>query len=215
MAKISKSKSKSKSKSSQSWLKEHRDDIYVRQSKADGYRSRAAYKLLELNKKDKLFKKGMTVVDLGAAPGGWSQVAVNLIQPKGMILATDILDMTAIPGVEFVQGDFTEESCFNELLARLGERSVDLVISDMAPNISGMAAIDQPRAMHLIDLAVDFAEKKLQKGGSLMMKVFQGEGFEGLLKQLRADYQTVLSRKPDASRARSKEIYLIAKGKKA
>ncbi|MDG2089889.1 MAG: 23S rRNA (uridine(2552)-2'-O)-methyltransferase RlmE [Gammaproteobacteria bacterium] len=213
MAKIS--KSKSKSKSSQSWLKEHRDDIYVRQSKADGYRSRAAYKLLELNKKDKLFKKGMTVVDLGAAPGGWSQVAVNLIQPKGMILATDILDMTAIPGVEFVQGDFTEESCFNELLARLGERSVDLVISDMAPNISGMAAIDQPRAMHLIDLAVDFAEKKLQKGGSLMMKVFQGEGFEGLLKQLRADYQTVLSRKPDASRARSKEIYLIAKGKKA
>ena len=153
MAKIS----KSKSKSSQSWLKEHRDDIYVRQSKADGYRSRAAYKLIELNKKDKLFKKGMTVVDLGAAPGGWSQVAVNLIQPKGMILATDILDMKAIPGVEFVQGDFTEESCFNELLTRLGDRSVDLVISDMAPNISGMAAIDQPRAMHLIDLAVDFA----------------------------------------------------------
>lgn len=207
--------SKNKSKSSQSWLKEHRDDIYVRQSKADGYRSRAAYKLLELHKKDKLFKKGMTVVDLGAAPGGWSQVAVNLVQPGGMILATDILDMDAIPGVDFIQGDFTEESCFDELLACLGKRSVDLVISDMAPNISGMAAIDQPRSMHLIDLAVDFAENKLQKGGSLLMKVFQGEGFEALLKQLRTDYQSVLSRKPDASRARSKEIYLLAKGKKA
>ncbi len=211
MAKIS----KSKSKSSQSWLKEHRGDIYVRHSKVDGYRSRAAYKLLELNKKDKLFKKGMTVIDLGAAPGGWSQVAVNLIQPKGILLATDILDMEVIPGVDFVQGDFTEESCFDELLARLGDRSVDLVISDMAPNISGMAEIDQPRAMHLIDLAVDFAENKLKKGGSLLMKVFQGEGFESLLKQLKEEYQSVLTRKPDASRARSKEIYLLAKGKKA
>ena len=207
--------SKSKSKSSQNWLKEHRDDIYVRQSKADGYRSRAAYKLLELNKKDKLFRKEMTVVDLGAAPGGWSQVAVNLIKPGGMILATDILEMEAIPGVKFIQGDFTEESCFAELLTCLGDRPVDLVISDMSPNISGMAAIDQPRAMHLIDLAVDFAEKKLPKGGSLLMKVFQGEGFESLLKQLKADYQSVLGRKPDSSRARSKEIYVLAKEKKS
>lgn len=207
--------SKNKSKSSQSWLKEHRDDVYVRQSKADGYRSRAAYKLLELNKKDKIFKKGMTVVDLGAAPGGWSQVAVKLIQPGGMVLATDILDMERIPGVEFIQGDFTEAYCFDELLARLGDRFVDLVISDMAPNISGMAEIDQPRSMHLVELAVDFAENKLQKGGSLLMKVFQGEGFEALLKQLKADYQSVVSRKPDASRARSREIYLLAKGKKA
>ncbi|PCJ42832.1 MAG: 23S rRNA (uridine(2552)-2'-O)-methyltransferase RlmE [SAR86 cluster bacterium] len=210
MAKIS----KNKSKSSQTWLKEHRDDIYVRQSKVDGYRSRAAYKLLELNKKDKLLKRGMTVVDLGAAPGGWSQVAVKLVMPGGMILATDILEMEAIPGVDFIQGDFTESSCLDELLKRLGERHVDLVISDMAPNISGMSAIDQPRAMHLVDLAVDFAENKLHKDGSLLMKVFQGEGFESVLKQLRADYQSVVSRKPDASRARSKEIYLLAKGKR-
>lgn len=206
--------SKNKSKSSQTWLKEHRDDIYVRQSKVDGYRSRAAYKLLELDKKDHLFKKGMTVVDLGAAPGGWSQIAYRLVQPGGMVLATDILDMEDIPGVDFVQGDFTENSCLDELLEKLGDRQVDLVISDMAPNISGMPEIDQPRAMHLIELAVDFAKNKLHKGGSLLMKVFQGEGFESLLKQLRTDYQSVLSRKPDASRARSKEIYLLAKGKK-
>lgn len=205
---------KNKSKSSQTWLKEHRDDIYVRQSKVDGYRSRAAYKLLELNKKDHLFKKGMTVVDLGAAPGGWSQVAYNLVQPGGMVLATDILDMESIPGVDFVQGDFTETNCLDELLQKLGDRKVDLVISDMAPNISGMSEIDQPRAMNLVELAMDFAENKLHKGGSLLMKVFQGEGFESLLKQLRSDYQSVLSRKPDASRARSKEIYLLAKGKK-
>tara|TARA_B110000467_G_C18084903_1_gene348674 strand:- start:322 stop:720 length:399 start_codon:yes stop_codon:yes gene_type:complete len=132
-----------------------------------------------------------------------------------MILATDILEMEAIPGVKFIQGDFTEESCFAELLTCLGDRPVDLVISDMSPNISGMAAIDQPRAMHLIDLAVDFAEKKLPKGGSLLMKVFQGEGFESLLKQLKADYQSVLGRKPDSSRARSKEIYVLAKEKKS
>jgi 23S rRNA (uridine2552-2'-O)-methyltransferase len=207
--------SKNKSKSSQSWLKEHRDDIYVRQSKVDGYRSRAAYKLLEINKKDHLFKKGMTVVDLGAAPGGWSQVAYHMVQPGGMVLATDILAMDDIPGVDFVQGDFTETSCLDELLLKLGDRQVDLVISDMAPNISGMSEIDQPRAMHLIELAVDFAENKLQTGGSLLMKVFQGEGFETLLKQLRTDYHSVLSRKPDASRARSKEIYLLARGKKA
>ncbi len=210
MAKVS----KNKSKSSQSWLKEHREDIYVRQSKVDGFRSRAAYKLLELNKKDLLFKKGMTVVDLGAAPGGWSQVASRLVQPGGMVLATDILDMEDIPGVVFVQGDFTENSCLDELLNKLGDRQVDLVISDMAPNISGMPEIDQPRAMHLIELAADFAENRLQKGGSLLMKVFQGEGFEALLKQLKTDYQSVLSRKPDASRARSKEIYILAKGKK-
>jgi 23S rRNA (uridine2552-2'-O)-methyltransferase len=206
--------SKNKSKSSQSWLKEHRDDVYVRQSKVDGYRSRAAYKLLELNKKDHLFKKGMTVVDLGSAPGGWSQIAYRLVQPGGMVLATDILAMEAIQGVDFVQGDFTEMSCLEELLQKLGDRQVDLVISDMAPNISGMPEIDQPRAMNLVELAMDFAATKLRKDGSLLMKVFQGEGFESLLKQLRTDYHSVLSRKPDASRARSKEIYLLAKGKK-
>ncbi len=208
MAKIN----KSKSKSSKSWLKEHEDDIYVRQSRADGYRSRAAYKLLEIQKKDHLFRAGMTVVDLGAAPGGWTQVAVSLVKPKGRVLATDILEMEDIEGASFIQGDFTEDSCLEEILQSLDGREIDLVISDMAPNISGMVEIDQPRAMHLIDLAVDFAETKLATGGSLLMKVFQGEGFEALLKKLREDYKTVVSRKPDASRARSREIYLLAKG---
>ncbi len=201
---------KSKSKSSKAWLKEHEDDVYVRQSRQAGYRSRAAFKLLELHQKDKLLRPGMTVVDLGAAPGGWSQVAVKLIQPGGMILASDILPMDPIEGVEFVQGDFTEEACYEALMDKLAGRRVDLVISDMAPNISGMAEIDQPRAMHLVELAVDFAERSLKPGGSLLMKVFQGEGFEDLLRRLRAGYVKVLSRKPDASRARSKEIYLLA-----
>ena len=200
------------SKSSKTWLREHHDDFYVRQSRADGYRSRAAYKLLEIHKKDRLFKPGMTVVDLGAAPGGWSQVAAELVKPGGMVLATDILEMENITGVEFIQGDFTAESCLNELMDTLGKRTVDLVISDMAPNISGMADIDQPRSMYLLDLAVHFAESKLVKDGSLLMKVFQGEGFEDLLKKLRRDYSAVVSRKPDASRARSREIYLLAKG---
>lgn len=212
MTKISKNKNKASSKSSKTWLKEHHDDFYVRQSRADGYRSRAAYKLLEIHKKDHLLKPGMTIVDLGAAPGGWSQVAANLVKPGGMVLATDILVMENINGVEFVQGDFTETSCLESLMQKLGEREVDLVISDMAPNISGMADIDQPKTMYLLELAMDFAESKLRTGGSLLMKVFQGEGFEALLKQLRSDYTTVVSRKPDASRARSKEIYLLAKG---
>ena len=156
-------RSKHKSKSSKIWLQEHKDDIYVRQSKVEGYRSRAAYKLLEINKKDKLFKSGMTVVDLGAAPGGWSQIAANLVKPGGMVLATDILVMEAIPGVEFVQGDFTETSCLEGLLQRLGEREVDLVISDMAPNISGMSAIDQPRAMNLIELDRQILQEPLME----------------------------------------------------
>jgi len=206
---------KSRSKSSKAWLKEHEGDLYVRQSRQDGYRSRAAFKLLELHKKDRLFRPGMTVVDLGAAPGGWSQVAVELVKPAGLVLATDILPMEPIDGVQFVQGDFTEQSCFEELIERLEGRQVDLVISDMAPNISGMAEIDQPRVMHLVELATDFAEHKLAPGGSLLLKVFQGEGFEDLLKKLRADYDRVLSRKPDASRSRSKEIYLLAQGFKA
>lgn len=203
-----------KSKSSKAWLKEHEDDLYVRQSRAEGYRSRAAYKLLELHEKDRLFKPGMAVVDLGAAPGGWSQVAVKLVQPGGMVLATDILPMDTLEGVEFIQGDFTEQSCYDALLERLGERRLDLVISDMAPNISGMAEIDQPRVMHLVELAVDFAESTLSPGGSLLMKVFQGEGFEDLLQKLRTDYSKVLSRKPDASRSRSREVYLLARAYK-
>ena len=183
-----------RSSSSDKWLKEHFDDMWVKKARDAGYRSRAAFKLLEIHQKDKLIKPGMAVVDLGAAPGGWSQIATRLVKPGG---------------------DFTEESCFNQIMDALGGRPADLVISDMAPNLSGMNDIDQPRAMHLIDLAVDFAEQALRPGGSLLMKVFQGEGFNELLQRLRQDYAVLLNRKPEASRARSREVYLLARDKKA
>lgn len=203
-----------KSSSSNNWLKEHHDDPWVKRAREEGYRSRASFKLLEIHKKDKLFKPGMTVVDLGSAPGGWSQIATKLVRPGGKVVASDILEMEPVSDVHFIQGDFTEEECFNQILAALEEKPVDLVISDMAPNLSGMNDIDQPRAMHLIDLAVDFAEQTLRPGGSLLMKVFQGEGFNELLQRLKQDYVTVLSRKPEASRARSREIYLLARDKR-
>lgn len=205
----------SRSKTSKSWLKEHFDDPYVQQSKIDGYRSRASYKLLEIHEKKRLFKPGMIVVDLGSAPGGWSQVAEPLVKPGGKVIASDILAMDVIPGVDFVQGDFTEDDCFRAILDIVDGRAVDLVISDMAPNMSGMAEIDQPRAMHLIELAVDFAEQTLKPGGGLLMKVFQGQGFEELLKDLRKNYSSVVNRKPKASRPRSKEVYLLALGYKS
>ena len=201
-----------RSKTSKSWLKEHFDDKYVKQSQEDGYRSRACYKLLELQQKDKLIKPGMTVIDLGSAPGGWSQVAAELVGDRGVVIASDILPMDSLAGVEFIQGDFTEDEVFNQLLDAIGERKVDLVISDMAPNMSGMAEIDQPRSMHLVELAFDMAREVLPKGGCCIAKVFQGEGFDTLMRDLRKEYQTVVSRKPDASRARSKEIYWVAKG---
>lgn len=205
----------SKSKSSKNWLKEHEDDAWVKKSRAEGYRSRASYKLLEIQKSDRLIRPGMTVVDLGSAPGGWSQVAVSLVGSQGRVIASDILAMDPIPGVDFVQGDFTEEACFREILALVpGDRGVDLVISDMAPNLSGMAAIDQPRSMHLIELALDFARTTLKPGGALLTKVFQGEGFEALLRDMRSEFTQVVNRKPDASRSRSKELYLLAKGYK-
>ena len=204
-----------KSSSSNNWLKEHHDDVWVKRAREEGYRSRASFKLLEIHKKDKLFKSGMTVVDLGSAPGGWSQIAVKLVKPGGKVVASDILDMEPVTDVHFIQGDFTEEECFNQILAALEDKPVDLVISDMAPNLSGMNDIDQPRAMHLIDLAVDFAEQTLRPGGSLLMKVFQGEGFNELLQRLKQDYVAVLSRKPEASRARSREVYLLARDKRA
>lgn len=209
----------SKSKSSKGWLKEHEEDAWVKRAREDGYRSRASYKLLEIQSSDKLIKPGMTVVDLGAAPGGWSQVAAKLVGKKGLVIASDILAMDEIPDVCFIQGDFTEESCLKEILAKVSEngadeRGVDLVISDMAPNLSGMAAIDQPRSMFLVELALDFARTTLKPGGSLLTKVFQGEGFEALLKDVKQDFSQVLNRKPDASRSRSKEIYLLAKGYK-
>ena len=204
-----------KSKSSKHWLKEHE-----KRAREEGYRSRASYKLLEIQKSDQLIKPGMTVVDLGAAPGGWSQVASKLVGKKGKVIASDILTMEGIPDVCFIQGDFTEEACLQTILQEIGGetdaggRPVDLVISDMAPNLSGMAAIDQPRSMHLVELALDFARITLKPGGNLLTKVFQGEGYETLHNQIKKEFSQVLSRKPEASRSRSREVYLLAKGYK-
>jgi 23S rRNA (uridine2552-2'-O)-methyltransferase len=200
-----------RSKSSGQWLKEHFDDPYVKRSQEDGYRSRASYKLIELHEKDKLFKPGMTVVDLGAAPGGWTQVAAQYIGGSGKVIASDILLMDPLPDVSFVHGDFTEDEVFEKLLREIDGR-VDLVISDMAPNISGNAASDIPSAMYLVELALDMAQQTLKPGGNFVAKVFQGEGFEDLISQMRSMFNKVYSRKPDASRARSREIYQIGIG---
>ena len=203
-----------RSKSSGNWLKEHFDDQYVKQSRVDGYRSRASYKLLEIQEKDRLIKSGMTVVDLGAAPGGWSQVAAQLVGDKGRVVASDILDMDGIAGVEFVCGDFTEEPVLNELLDLLGADLADLVISDMAPNMSGMRAVDQPKAMYLVELALDMAQQVLKPGGDFLVKIYHGEGFDEYSKALKQSFTKVLTRKPEASRARSRETYLLARGYK-
>lgn len=201
-----------RSKTSDRWLKEHFDDVWVKKSREDGYRSRASYKLIELDEKDRLFRPGQVVVDLGAAPGGWSQVAVERVGDKGVVVASDILDMSPIAGVEFVQGDFTEQSVLDELLELLGDRRADVVISDMAPNMSGMAAVDIPNALGLVELALDMAQQVLKPGGVFVAKVFQGEGFDALLAEMRKSFGTVVSRKPDSSRARSREIYQVCKG---
>ncbi|MDR9467418.1 23S rRNA (uridine(2552)-2'-O)-methyltransferase RlmE [Marinospirillum sp.] len=201
-----------RSKTSAAWLKEHVDDYWVQQAQKDGYRSRAAYKLAEIDDKDKLLKPGMTVIDLGSAPGGWSQLAAARLQGKGKILASDLLPMDALADVEFIQGDFTEDSVLDELLAAMNNQQADLVISDMAPNLSGMNAIDQPKAMYLVELALDLAQQVLKPGGDYLAKVFQGEGYDDYLKLLRENFKQVLTRKPKASRARSREVYLLAKG---
>lgn len=201
-----------RSKTSDRWLKEHFDDVWVKKSREDGYRSRASYKLIELDEKDRLFRPGQVVVDLGAAPGGWSQVAVERVGDKGVVIASDILDMSPLAGVEFVQGDFTEQSVLDELLELMGDRRADVVISDMAPNMSGMAAVDIPNAMGLVELALDMAQQVLKPGGVFVAKVFQGEGFDALLAEMRKSFGTVVSRKPDSSRARSREIYQVCKG---
>lgn len=203
-----------RSKSSGRWLQEHEKDPYVLRARKEGYRSRASYKLLELDAKDRLFRPGMVVVDLGAAPGGWSQIAAQRVGDRGRVIASDILAMDSIAGVDFIQGDFTEDSVFNQILAVLGDDRADLVISDMAPNMSGMKAVDQPRAMYLVELAVDMADRVLKPGGVFVAKVFQGEGFDALMADLRKRYQTLVVRKPDASRSRSSEVYLVAKGKR-
>jgi len=200
------------SKTSKGWLKEHFDDRFVQQSWQDGYRSRASYKLLALDDKDRLLRRGMTVIDLGAAPGGWSQVAAEKVGSEGAVIASDILEMDALADVDFIQGDFTEEPVLEAILAALGDRPVDLVMSDMAPNMSGMAAIDQPQAMYLVELALDLARQTLSPGGTFLAKVFQGEGFDPFLKELRSSFTRVVTRKPEASRARSREVYLLAEG---
>ncbi|MFT7222508.1 MAG: 23S rRNA (uridine2552-2'-O)-methyltransferase [Cellvibrionaceae bacterium] len=202
----------SRSKTSKSWLREHFSDSYVRKSLREGYRSRASYKLLEIDQKDHLFREGAVVVDLGAAPGGWSQVAAEKVGHRGTVVASDILDIDALSDVHFIQGDFTETSVLDQILMALDNRPVDLVISDMAPNISGMADIDQPRAMYLVELAVCFAESVLCADGTILVKVFQGEGSDTLLKSLRKKFRSVYIRKPKASRARSREVYWVAKG---
>jgi len=201
-----------RSKSSKGWLNEHFNDQYVKQSQQDGYRSRASYKLVELDEKDKLFRPGMTVVDLGSAPGGWSQVAAKRVGHNGRVIASDILLMDSLAGVDFVHGDFTEDSVFEELLSLMGPAKADLVISDMAPNMSGMADIDQPQAMYLVELALDMARSTLKQKGNFVAKVFQGEGFDAYLKDLRGSFDKVVTRKPDSSRARSREVYLVGKG---
>ena len=198
-----------------SWIKQHVRDPYVKQSQVDGYRSRASYKLLEIVEKDRLIRSGMTVVDLGSAPGGWSQVAARLVGHTGRVHALDLLPMDSIAGVDFIQGDFTEEDIFNELLKLIENRPVDLVISDMAPNLSGNKAVDQPAVMYLAELAVDLAEKVLTSNGIFIAKLFQGQGFDPFVLQVRTLFNGVSIIKPDASRSRSREVYLVAKGLKA
>ncbi len=203
---------KLKTKSSSRWLQEHERDQYVLRARKEGYRSRASYKLLELDEKSGLFIPGQTVVDLGAAPGGWSQVAAERVGDRGVVIASDILPMDAIADVQFVQGDFTDSSVYDKIVSCLDGRLADLVISDMAPNMSGMKEIDQPRAMYLVELAVDFARQVLRPGGVFVSKVFQGEGFDQLLKDVRLCFDKIAAKKPSASRSRSREVYWVATG---
>lgn len=200
-----------RSKSSHRWLRSHFDDEYVKRAQREGYRSRAVYKLDEIQQKDRLLKPGMAIVDLGAAPGGWSQYAAKVLMGRGRIIAMDILPMDPLDGVEFVQGDFREDEVLDLLMEKLGSDRVDLVMSDMAPNISGMEAVDQPRSMYLAELAIDFAGQVLREGGDLLFKAFQGEGFDAMVKTLRTQYRQVRVRKPKASRPRSREVYVLAR----
>lgn len=194
------------------WIKQHVKDPYVVQSQRDGYRSRASYKLLEIINKERLIRPAMTVVDLGSAPGGWSQVASRLVGHNGTVVAVDILPMDPIAGVSFIQGDFTEHSVLQQLLDKIENKPVDLVISDMAPNLTGMKAVDQPAVVYLAELAVDLAQQVLKKNGIFIAKLFQGEGFDEFVRNTRTVFNTVALKKPDASRAKSREVYLLAKG---
>lgn len=199
------------SKSSRRWLSEHFSDQFVKRAKVQGYRSRAAYKLQEIQERDKLFQSNMIVIDLGAAPGSWSQVVLEYIKPKGKVIALDILPMDPVEGVDFIQGDFTEEAVCNQLLDQLAERRADWVLSDMAPNLSGINSVDQAKSMLLVELALDLAKKVLSPTGGILFKVFQGEGFDEFLKEIKETFKKVTIRKPKASRGRSNEVYILAK----
>ncbi|MES2354921.1 MAG: 23S rRNA (uridine(2552)-2'-O)-methyltransferase RlmE [Pseudomonadota bacterium] len=203
-----------RTKTSKAWMHEHVNDPFVKAAKRDGYRSRAAYKLLEIDKRDRIFKPGMLVVDLGAAPGSWSQVAKQRIGAKGRMVAIDLLPMDPIHEVDFIQADFTGDAGLEALVAKCGNTQVDVVISDMAPNISGVILADQARAMELAELALDFAMQYLKPTGSFLVKLFHGEGFDAFVRSANRCFQKVVIRKPDASRDRSNEVYLLAKGKK-
>lgn len=193
-------------------MQEHLSDYYVKQAKREGYPSRAAYKLLEIQEKDKLIAPGMRIIDLGAAPGGWSVVAMELLGGKGEVIALDCLPMTPPTGVHFIQGDFTENTALEALMAHLNNRSVDLVLSDMAPNITGLKSVDQPKSMYLAELAIDFSQQVLRPGGKFLIKLFQGEGVDAYIAGLRKLFAKVKVRKPKASRSRSPEIYVLAQG---
>lgn len=201
-----------RSKSSGNWLQEHVNDPYVKQAQKDGYRSRASYKLIQLNEKDRLIRPGMLIVDLGSAPGGWSQVAANLVGAKGKVIATDILPMDPLKNVDFILGDFTDPAVLDQILARLENRKPDLIICDIAPNISGIDVADQASSMYLVELALDMARQVLKTKGDFVAKVFQGAGSEAYLKELRRSFEKLLIRKPAASRPRSREVYVVAKG---
>ena len=203
-----------RSKSSPAWMHEHVNDPYVQRAQKDGYRARAAYKLLEINEKDKLIKSGTLLADLGSAPGSWSQVAAKLVGPTGQVFALDILPMERIDSVHFIQGDFREDEVLRQFENLLSNRPLDLVICDMAPNMSGNAVTDQARSYYLCELALDFARNHLKTGGSFLVKVFQGAGYQEYLAEMRSLFQTVQTRKPDASRNRSSEIYLLGKNKR-
>lgn len=203
-----------RSKSSPAWMHEHVNDPYVQRAQKDGYRARAAYKLLEINEKDRLIKNGTVLADLGSAPGSWSQIAAKLVGKEGKVFALDILPMDALDGVDFIQGDFREESVLAQFENLLGNRPLDLVICDMAPNMSGNAVMDQARSFYLCELALDFAQNHLKTGGNFLVKVFQGSGYQEYMAAMKTVFATVQTRKPDASRNRSSEIYLLGKNKR-
>jgi len=202
------------SRTSKAWMQEHLNDPYVKLAQKEGYRARAAYKLMEIDDKDKLIKPGMTIVDLGSAPGSWSQVAVQRLKGQGKVIALDILDMQPIGGVTFIQGDFREEAVLRQLEEKLNHVQVDLVIADMAPNISGVKDVDQAGAAYLTELALDFSREWLKPSGNFLVKVFIGAGFEEILKNMRQMFDKVVTRKPKASRDRSSEVYLLGIGRK-